>query len=134
MQIPNSGAEPFCVWSQKLHREVDYAYPQKLQELFICIHMQKLRSVCGAILRTSTQTSQRRNLSISAEALENSHWRTHAETPPCAWRSFAYVQTLGTPQRRNLRIYTHGSNMEFLRIYAEFLSFLILEILWTYAE
>ena len=133
-QIPNSGAELFCVQSQKLHREVVFAYPQNLQKVFICVHMQKLRPVRGAILRTSTQTSQRRNLRISTETPENSHCRTYAETPPCAWSGFAYVQTLGNSTERNVRIYAHGSNMEFLRIYAEFLSFLILEILRTYAE
>ena len=85
-------------------------------------------------MRTSTQTSQRRNLRISSETPENSHWRTYAETPPCAWSGFAYAKLWETPQRRNLRIYAHGSNMEFLRINAEFLSFLILEILRIYAE
>ena len=66
-QIPNSDAELFYVWSKKLHREVVCAYPQKLQKFFICVHTQKLGPVRGAILRRSTQTSQRRNMRITSE-------------------------------------------------------------------
>ena len=48
-QIPNSGAELFCVLWQKLHREVVCTYTQKLQKFFICVYTQKLRPVRGAI-------------------------------------------------------------------------------------
>ena len=107
-------------------------------------------------MRTVAETPQRSSLRTSAETPEDFYLRTHLETPPCAWSDFAYVHAnfteeksaklrpergavlrtsnlWETPQRRNLRIYAHGSNMEFLRIYAE-ASSLILEILRKYTE
>ena len=129
-QIPNSDVELFCVWSHKLHREVVCTYPQKLRKFFICVHMQKLCPVRGVICE-SPHNFHRGEICVYPQKLQKILIGVHTQKlRPVRGACIC-------PKFRKFHrgeIYAHGSNMEFLRLYSEFLSFLILEILQTYAE
>ena len=102
---------PPCAWSgfayvHTYFTEENSAHIRRISRKFSLAYIRRNSALCMERFCVRPHKLHRgENLRLSTE---NSHWRTYAETPPCTWSGFAYVQTYSTEEksghiRRNSR-------------------------------